>query len=102
MIFNLRFLITLILIVAIIISFVLIVLEVVNFNGTTEFVFTAGSGATAKDKKLDELKAADAVTLKVVGTTPNTLLSETQYYRYGSLVMHILAILSGVYVVYSG
>lgn len=91
-----------VLIIAIIISFVLIVLEVMNFNGKTDFVFTSGSGSTAKDKKLHELTLSEAITLKTKGTTPDTLLSDTQYYRYGSLVMHILAILSGVYIVYSG
>lgn len=73
-----------------------------NFNGKTDFVFTSGTGPGAKDKKLHELTLNEAITLKTKGTTPDKLLSDTQYYRYGSLVMHILAILSGVYIVYSG
>lgn len=95
---NLRFLVTLILIVAIVISFVLIVLEVMSLNNKKDFVFTVLNS----DTKLEKLKVNDAAAVKEVGTATNTLLSDTQYYRYGSLAMHILAVLSGVYVVYSG
>lgn len=94
---NWRFLTTLILIVTVIISFVLIILEVLSFNSSKDYVFTIGTA----DKKLEELTAGQQATVKTLGMPKNKMLSDTQYYRYGSLIMHIFAILSAVYVAYS-
>lgn len=69
-----------------------------HFSGKNNFVFTVAN----TDKKLEELKANDAATVKTVGTSTNTLLSDTQYFRYGSLAMHVLAVLSCVYLAYTG
>lgn len=96
--FNLRFLVTLILVVTIIISFVLIVLEAMSFSGKKDFLFTVVN----VDTKLEKLKVTDVATVKEIGTATNTLLSDTQYYRYGSLALHVIAVLSCVYLAYSG
>lgn len=96
-----KFIITLILIVLIVISFVFIILEMLYFSNRTklEFVDNTSTGAA-----VDISKAAvgTIVKVKTVGTLPDKLVEDTQYYRYGSLVIHVLAMISGVYIVYSG
>lgn len=102
--FNLRFITTLILIVLIIISFVFIILETLYFSNTKKLVIEDIPTAGATAKEIDTLTAAVGTTVKIKtpGTTADKLVSETQYYRYGSLLIHVLAMISGAYIVYSG
>lgn len=95
--FNMRFIIALILIVLLLISFVLIVVEIYTFNNRTPFKFTKGAVTVEfKDiNKDEELKFAE------IGTRPDELVSSTQHYRNLSVFIHIVAMISGVYLIYS-
>ena len=94
--FNLRFVVSLILIVLIIISFVLITLEILSLNGRKPFEFKEGSDV--KDFKDFALNATYSVTK--IGTSPDDLVSNTNYYRYSSLLVHVLSLVSAAYIVY--
>lgn len=97
--FDLRFITTLVLIVLIIVSFIFIILETLHFNSNAgKLVIEKSSSAVSKSK---DLGAGDNVVIKTVGSLPSELAADTQYYRYGSLIIHILTIISGAYLVYS-
>lgn len=100
--FNLRFITTLVLVVLIIISFVFIILETLHFNSNAGKLAFTNTAATAADVELDQVKVGDTIKLKTLGPSPTKLVADTQYYRYGSLLIHALAMLSGAYIVYSG
>lgn len=100
--FNLRFIITLVLVILIIISFVFIILECLHFNSNAGKLTFVDSAATPKDIELDKVKVDDVIKVKTLGSSPKKLVADTQYYRYGSLIIHVLAMLSGAYIVYSG
>lgn len=97
--FDLRFIITLVLIVLIIISFVFLILETLHFNSNADkLVITNVAGNVLKSK---DLLAGQDAKIKTVGSLPNELTADTQYYRYGSLIIHVLTIISGAYLAYS-
>lgn len=99
--FNLRFITTLILIVLIIISFVFIVLETLYFSNRKKLeIIDNGSTGLAIDTMT--IAPSTPVKIKTPGPGPDKLVSDTQYYRYGSLLIHVLAMISGAYIVYSG
>lgn len=105
--FNMRFIITLTLIVLIIISFVFIILESLYFSNRTKYELetlatTGANPVPAAAITFDKIAVGNDIKFKALGTSPDKLVNETQYYRYGSLLMHVLAMLSGAYVVYSG
>lgn len=100
--FNLRFITTLILIVLIIISFVFIVLETLYFSNTKKLVIEENANTNAKVIDTSTAAAGAVVKIKTPGTAADKLVSDTQYYRYGSLLIHVLAMISGAYIVYSG
>lgn len=98
--FDLRFITTLVLIVLIIVSFVFLILENLHFSSNAgKLVFEDSSNAVAN---IDKLAVNDTVKVKTLGPSPTKLVADTQYYRYGSLLIHVLALISGAYVVYSG
>lgn len=99
--FDLRFIITLVLIVLIIISFVFIILETLHYNSNAGKLAFQTTGTTSADKNIDDLQKDDEVKVKTVGPSPTKLVADTQYYRYGSLVIHVLVIISGAYLVYT-
>lgn len=98
--FNLRFIITLILIVLIILSFVMIILEMLSFNSRALYELKDSTGA--KVVKFKDIAVNDTIKVTKLGTPPEDLVSNTQYYRYSSLILHVLAALSGVYIIYTG
>lgn len=99
--FNLRFITTLVLVILIIISFVFIILESLHFNsnaGKLTFI----DNTTSADIKIDQVAVDNVIKVKTLGPFPTKLVADTQYYRYGSLIIHVLALLSGAYIVYTG
>lgn len=98
--FDLRFITTLVLIVLIIISFVFLILETLYFSGNTTLTFVDNGTGAAKD--ISAAKIDDVVKVKAAGPGPSKIVADTQYYRYGSLLIHVLALISGAYIVYSG
>lgn len=97
MIFNLKFFIILTIILLIVLSFVLNILQSLTITNITEFVFTKGANTV----KVTELKPNDAVTVTTLGTTPHKISSDTAYYRYSSLALHVITMLSGMYLLYA-
>lgn len=99
--FDLRFITTLVLIVLIIVSFVFLILENLHFsNNAGKLAFQENTGNA--DIEIDKLTATSVVKVKTLGPSPKKLVADTQYYRYGSLLIHVLALISGAYIVYSG
>lgn len=98
--FDLRFITTLILIVLIVISFVLIVLETLYFSNRKKLEVVDNTSNAAVN--LSTAAAGAVVKIKTAGDSPDKLVEDTQYYRYGSLLIHVLAMISGAYMVYSG
>lgn len=99
--FDLRFITTLVLIVLIIVSFVFLILENLYFSSNAgKLVFEDNANNTVVQN--DKLVANAIVKVKTLGPGPKQLVAETQYYRYGSLLIHVLALVSGAYIVYSG
>lgn len=94
---NLRFIITLILIVLIIISLIFIILEILYFNSNADALQLENSGIL-KNKK--DLSLGMKPEIKRIGPLPGELAADTQYYRYGSLIIHVLTIVSGAYLLY--
>lgn len=98
--FDLRFITTLILIVLIVISFVFIILETLYFSNRKKIEVV--DNATNTVVNLSKATANTVLKVKTAGDAPDKLVEDTQYYRYGSLLIHVLAMISGAYMVYSG
>lgn len=99
--FDLRFITTLVLIVLIIVSFVFLILENLYFSSNAGKLLFKDNASNA-DVANDKLESTSNVSVKTLGPGPKQLVAETQYYRYGSLLIHVLALVSGAYIVYSG
>lgn len=96
-----------VLIVLIIISFIFLILETLHYNSNadkltfTTIPSTSAGKPPAVDKKIDDMKVGDEVKVKTEGPSPTKLVADTQYYRYGSLIIHVLTIISGAYLIYT-
>lgn len=97
MAFNIRFIIALVLIVLLILSFVLIIIEIYSFNNIKAYKLTKAN----VDVAFSDIGVNDTIKFEELGDSPNAIVSSTQHYRNLSVFIHILAMGTGVYLVYS-
>lgn len=92
---NTRIIVTSLLLLFIIISFALIIAEVMAYSSVTDISLEESTSNTATPLK--DTEATKSYKIKAKGTLPTDLKKNTMYYRYGSLIFHVLAIMSSIY-----